>query len=277
MHAEFKQEIPIKYFTWKGDLITGFRFKILEKFEWFFKVLKIPSESLYIKGILKSFHWESTGTILNHKALRLWKWQKESREESSRLLYSSTASERLKDLKVKRGKWKKKDSKRASGRERERPNGITAALWQRCRRVTWRIKWLSDPRQNWALTSARPVAPATLPCHSRRISAIRALIRKDNVAHENRFLSYFEMHRSSVAGKSSHEPVSNSERFVWLSGSFRAKRVKQAFTHACKQFHNAMHFQFHKAQEKGRGEKWLVSWSVVLTVCLRGELYAAQQ
>lgn len=51
MHAEFKQEIPLKSFwKWKGDLITGFRFKILEILEWFFKVLKIQSRSLYIRG-----------------------------------------------------------------------------------------------------------------------------------------------------------------------------------------------------------------------------------
>ncbi len=92
-----------------------------------------------------------------------------------------TASERLKDLKVKRSKWKRKTASKPM-RERERPNGVTTALWQRCRRVTWRIKWLSDPCQNWALTPSRPGAPTTLPCHSCRISAIHMLIHKDNKA-----------------------------------------------------------------------------------------------
>lgn len=65
------------------------------------------------------------------------------------------------------------------------------------------------------------------------------------------------------------------KRFVWISVNFGPREWNiSEVTHFCKQFHDVMHFQFPKVRPQ---EKWLVSWNVVLTVWLRGELYTAQQ
>lgn len=161
----------------------------LEKKNWFDDMFWILNtwnrdSSNFLKYSYSSFTSEMKKQDFESQRLSDFESSKRSQEKKLQgYSYTSPASEQQRDLKVKRSKWKRKTaSEPVRERERERPNGITAALWQRCRWVTWWIKWLSDPCQNWALASARPVAPATLPCHSRCISVIRTLIHKDNEA-----------------------------------------------------------------------------------------------
>lgn len=167
---------------------------------------------------------------------------------------------------------KKKDSERANATVR--PNGITTALWQRCRRVTWRIKWLSDPCQNRALTPARPVAPTTLPCHSRHISAIHTLIHKDNKAVWPTRTAFWstEMHHSSKSQRKFRWTVCLNFGFISCHASVALEcSLMPANNSTMRCTSNFTRYR------KWHGKKWLVSWSVVLTVCLRGELHAAQQ
>lgn len=90
------------------------------------------------------------------------------------------------------------------------------------------------PMPELSLDPARPVAPTTLPCHSRCISAIHTLIHKENKAEWPTRTTFWSMATSKcIAHLNTTE--SSGERFVWISGSYCAMWVNHWCVRSCPQ------------------------------------------